>query len=365
MNLNQRLKQHGNVLLACGLAAGVVGAMGAAAQSVVDVTGGRLAVTAPSGDRSVKVEVQGRTARLFGFPGIPDGAAYGSLSGVSVQTGSGNDQVEVAVESAESFDLRVDTGIGQATSKVKWKVLAGAGSPAINIEIGGAGAQERLAVIEVDSESSFAAVNIETSPMTEVAAKVISSNVSDFLRVGFGATAPKTSLEVVSAAASLETEVRGGPTGAADELVYKIVQTRPAIVSTLWSIDTGAGNDKLEALIDAPGSTVTNRGSILARGGDDQVKLESNAFGTATGVTINGGAGNDQLEQLVKGRFLPSQTLQTTMLGGDGADSLVLTTDTGIFGTGLPNDLFPIINCGAGVDTFNAFGQIRGCESRQ
>ncbi len=201
--------------------------------------------------------------------------------------------------------------------------------------------------------------------MCKEAAKVVSSNRSDFLRVGFSATAPKTALEVISAADSLETEVRGGPGGTSDELVYKIVQDRMGVVSAVWEIDAGAGNDKVEALVDAPGSAVTLRGAIQARSGNDLVKVETNAFSATTGLMISGGPRSDNLLQTVEGRFQASQTLQTVMQGGDGNDELVLTTDTGIFGTGLPNDLFPIINCGPGTDSFNAFGNIRGCELRQ
>lgn len=354
-----------NIIRVLALTACACAAMGLQAQTSVELSGGRLAVTTPPGDQSVKVEVTGRSARLFGFPGIADGTTYGALSGVSVATGSGNDKVEFAVESADSFDIQIDTGLGQANSNVKWKVLAGSAAPAVNVAVAAAGTAERIVVVEVDSESNFTSVGINTSAMTEVAAKVVSSNVSDFLRVHFSATAPKTSLEVKSAAAALETAVRAGAAATADELIYKIVQSRPAMVNSSWEIDSGAGNDKIEALVDAPGSTVTQRGSILARGGDDFVKVETAAFSSVTGLAISGGAGNDSLTQTIKGRFQASQTLQTEMQGGDGSDSLVLTTDTGIFGSGLPNDLFPIINCGAGFDSYQAFGIIRNCEVRQ
>ncbi|MBL8217259.1 MAG: hypothetical protein JNK87_41445 [Bryobacterales bacterium] len=68
--------------------------------------------------------------------------------------------------------------------------------------------------------------------------------------------------------------------------------------------------------------------------------------------------------QTIQGRFQNSQTLQTAMFGGPGNDKLALSTDTGIFGTGLPNDTFPSIDCGLGNDLFQAFGLIRGCEAR-
>jgi len=130
-------------------------------------------------------------------------------------------------------------------------------------------------------------------------------------------------------------------------------------------LDTGAENagDLIIAKVSNSGGTVTHTGSILTRGGDDEVLLETSAFGTATGVLVNGGTQNDTLSQVIQGRFLASPTLQTRMLGGDGNDTLVIRTDTGIFGSG-GIDLFPIVNCGAGVDNFNAFGQILGCEAR-
>jgi hypothetical protein len=142
------------------------------------------------------------------------------------------------------------------------------------------------------------------------------------------------------------------------------MQARRAEVNLNWAIDTGAGEDQVDALVSASGSTVTQRGSVLTRGGNDTVQFETDAFSTVTGLTINGGPGADLLAQVIKGRFQSSQTLRTSMFGGDGDDELILTTDTGIFGTGLPNDTVPLIDCGLGTDRFNAFGLIRACESR-
>lgn len=59
-----------------------------------------------------------------------------------------------------------------------------------------------------------------------------------------------------------------------------------------------------------------------------------------------------------------SIALLATAIALIGGDILVSTTDTGIFGTGLPNDLFPIIDCGPGNDRFNASGEILSCEAR-
>lgn len=339
---------------------------GASAQTAAIVSGGRLSLTTPGRDQSVKVEVSGSgLARVFGFPGIADGTPYGGLSGVSVTTGSGNDKVEFEILTAHSFDVRIDTGFGAAESKVKWRILSGGVGPAANIAIAGAEGQSRLVGVEIESQSNQAAVSIDAGSATDVAAKVVSPNASDSLRVAFGATAPKASLELESSASALEVDVRGGATAGADELVYKITQNRRAEVNVNWAIDTGGGADKVEASITAPGSNVTHRGSVLTRAGNDTVQIDTEGFSTVTGLVLNGGPGADRLAQIIKGRFQASQTLRTSMLGADGDDELILTTDTGIFGTGLPNDLFPIIDCGLGFDRHNAFGLVRpSCESR-
>lgn len=358
MNLGMRM----GFLRLAGLAA--LGMTAALAQTSVTFVGGQLSLTTPGSDQNVKVEVEAAVVRLFGFPGITDGTAYSPVAGVAVITGAGNDQVEFDVQSALSLDVRIDTKTGPSKTLVKWKLLAGGAAPVASLDIDSGASGERYVSVELDSETPNATVLVDAGTATEVLTKVNSSNLSDTLRVSFGAAAPKTAFELVSAASSLTADVRGGGTGGQDELVYKITQTRPATVDVSWAIESGAGDDKIEAVISAPGATVKQRGSALAQGGNDFVLFESDAFSTETGLTLNGGLGTDYLAQVIKGRFQASQTLQTVMAGGDGNDILILTTDTGIFGTGLPNDLFPIINCGPGIDQFNAFGSIRGCESR-
>jgi hypothetical protein len=344
------------------IAAATAGLSGA--QTVATVSGGRLALTTPGGDQSVKVEVSSGLARVFGFPGLADGTSYSGLTGLTVLTGAGADSVEVEVRSVGSFDVNLDTGAGAATTKVNWAILPGGSNPAANITVNSDTNVDQKLNVEVESASQNAAVSIQTGELSEISTKVNSSNVSDALRVVFGATAPKTALEVGSNASALEVSVAAGASAATDELVYKITQSRPAEVSLNWAIDAGAGDDKVEAFVAAPGSTVTQRGNVLGRGGNDQLLFDTSAFSTVTGLTLNGGPGADELSQVIQGRFQASQTLRSRMLGADGDDSLRLTTDTGIFGTGLPNDLFPIIDCGPGNDGFNAFGVVRGCEFR-
>lgn len=334
------------------------------AQTTASQSGGRLSIVTSNADQSAKVEVRGATTRLFGFAGLPDGQAYVNLTGITVQTGSGNDKIEFDIESSASLDIAAWNGTGPSETTVKWKIQAGSLSPAANIVVNGTPLGSNKINIEVDNESNSASVSIDAGVATETAAKINSSGNSNFLRTTFAASAPKTSLEVNSGAAALELDIRSAALNSNDELIYKINQSRAGTVSANWNLDSGAGDDKIEALLTTSGSTVTHRGSIVSRAGNDTVLVETDAFATISGLTLNGGAGDDHLSQIVKGRFQMSQTLGTTLLGGDGTDYLTLETNTGIFGTGLPRDINPIINCGAGSDFFKVFGQIIACEAR-
>jgi hypothetical protein len=334
------------------------------AQTVANVSGGRLMLTTGNTSQNVKIEAVSGVVRVFGFAGIPDGTSYGAFSGLTLRTGAANDIVEIEVSSGQSYDVRVDTGAGNSETKLKWRILGGAALPAANFTRSGAQSGVQIVAIEVESESSRAAVAIDAGGATDVGAKVNSSNFSELLRVAFAASAAKVNFELGSAATSLEVDVRGGGTSGNDELVYKIAQSRAAQVQLNWALDALGGEDKVESVVSAPGSTVTTRGSVLGRAGNDSIQFETDAFATITGLTLNGGTGADRLSQVIKGRFQSSQTLRPVLLGGEGDDVLVLTTDTGIFGTGLDNDTFPLIDCGLGIDSFQAFGLIRGCESR-
>jgi hypothetical protein len=221
------------------------------------------------------------------------------------------------------------------------------------------------ATIEVVSEAPSASVSIDTGAAQEVAGKVVSPNASDFLKVALASAARKSSFDVTSAASMLELDVAGGLTTAQTEMKYDIAQTLTANIAVNWSLLTGAADDKIEAKLSAPGSTIVQRGLIRTGGGNDFALIESEGFSTVFGQTLDGGAGADELSIVTKGRYQASTTLRTRMVGGAGDDKLVLTTDTGIFGAGqgVP-ELFPVINCGDGIDQYNAFGQIISCESR-
>jgi hypothetical protein len=333
-------------------------------QTLANLTGGRLSLTTTGQSQNLKIEAVSGVVRVFGFAGIPDGTSYPAPTGVSLSTGAGNDSVEVEVSSAQSFDVRLDTGEGNSETKLKWRILGSASMPAATFTRAGATTGTQIVALEVENESSRAALSVDAGTASDVVTKLTSSNSSEYLRVGFTGNAPKLMFELNSAAAALDLDIRGGGTAGNDELVYKVAQSRPAQLQVNWALDALGGSDKVEAFVSAAGSTVTQRGNVFGRAGDDSILFETDAFATISGLTLNGGSGADRLSHIVKGRYQASQTLRPVLLGGDGDDELVLTTDTGIFGTGLPNDVFPLIDCGLGNDLFNAFGVIRACEAR-
>lgn len=335
------------------------------AQTVITQSGGRLSLLAPNGDQSVKVEVGpiAGAVRVFGFPGLADGQQYTGVTGLTIVTGAGFDKVEAKVDLAQSFDLRIDTGAGNSENKVVWEMQPGAQSATIDIASAPTGNQ--LASVEVESDARSATVTMRAPNATEFVGKISSGNVSDFMRAVVSSGASKSSFDLTAEAGALEIFATGGNSAAApNELSYVVTQKRLAPVSAVWDIRTSNLADKVEIKTSANGATVTQTGLVRSFGGDDFVTMETEAFSTVTGMSFVGDAGADQISQVIKGRFQNSQTLQSSLSGGDGDDVLVSTTDTGIFGTGLPNDREQIIDCGAGNDRFNAFGIILSCESR-
>jgi hypothetical protein len=360
-------------LLGSVLALGVIGsgtalfATSASAQTVATLSNGHLSLTTPDGDQNVKVEVGpgAGQVRVFGFSGLTDGAPYFGVTGVTVTTGNGQDFVEFDIDAPQGLDVSIDTRGGEGEAKILWDILPGLESADASVTLTSTGGSMPKATIEVVSEAPNASVSIDTGAAEEVAGKVVSPNASDFLKVALASAARKSSFDVTSAASMLELDVAGGLTTAPTEMKYAIAQTLTANIAVNWSLLTGGGADKIEAKLSAPGSTIVQRGLIRTAGGNDFVLIESEGFSTVFGQTLDGGAGADELSLVTKGRYQASTTLQTRMLGRAGNDKLVLTTDTGIFGAGegIP-ELYPVINCGDGIDQYNAFGQIISCESR-
>ncbi len=339
----------------------------AAGQSTATLLNGRLVVTAPpTGDRAVKVEVGPAAGftRLQGFPGIADGTSYSGVTALTIVTGAGRDTVEVSVQAAQSLALRIDTGAGDAETKIAWQVLRGVARAAVGIDIDSVPGGSQLASIEVDSEVRDTTVDIDTGHAREVAAKVLADDAADFVGVSYAGTAPKTQVEVVADASRLQVALRGNYFQGPSELGYVIGQLRPGTALVDFDVTLGDGSDKVEATVAASGSRITTTGAIRGGGGDDLIAVKTGGLATTSGLTMAGQDGNDQLFHTISGEYQMSQTLAPRFLGGNGNDQLRLDGHTLIRGTGLPNDASPLIDGGAGFDLYWGFGIIRNCEGR-
>ncbi len=344
----------------------LVSAAGSAfGQTTVSFVNGQLTLTATSGDQNVKVEMKGAegVANLFGFPGIPDGTAYSGVTGISIITGSGRDEVQFDIEQSRSLNLSSNTGAGDALTKVQWKIRPGAAQTNANLTLASVAGGLQLAEINFDPETTGnASLNINTGNAGEVVAKVAADDPMNRLDVTFNARGSKTLLEVLSAASTLNVNARGTHAAAFNEVGHSIAQIRPGTVNVATNVTLGAGPDKFESKVSAPGSNAVYSGTINAGAGDDLVLIETDSASSVNGQTLSGGDGNDFMQINSKGIFQLSQTLGTRLLGGNGDDSLILFTDSAIRGTGLPNDRVPVIDGGAGFDRYLGFGQILNCE---
>ncbi|MFM9957209.1 MAG: hypothetical protein ACKVZJ_03970 [Phycisphaerales bacterium] len=336
-------------------------------QTSASVAAGRLTLTTSNADQNVKVEVgpAAGTVRLFGFAGLADGATYSGINAVTVNTGTGRDEVQFDIQAAASFDARANLGTGDALTKTQWKILAGSASKTAGLTLTSAVGAAHLAEVNFDNESQGAAqVNIDTGNATIVSAKVIGDDPSTSLGVNFNCRAPITVLEVVTAAPALNVNLRGSYGNLMNEVKYVLNQLVTGTVNVNTDVTLGSGSDKVEGKISTPGSSNVFRGRTNAGDGDNLVLWEVEGASSVIGQAISSGAGRDFLSIQVKGFYQMSQTLGARISSGAGDDFLVLTTDTAIRGTGLPNDIEPVIDGGAGFDLFNAFGFILNCEGR-
>ncbi|MDX2147703.1 MAG: hypothetical protein SFZ23_09295 [Planctomycetota bacterium] len=338
----------------------------ASAQTSVSLVGGRLTITTNNAEQNVKVEMKEApgVARLFGFQGVLDGTAYAGVTGVTINTGAARDRVEFDIETRVSVDLRVNSGAGELESKTQVKVLPAAVPVVAGIAYTSLPGALKLVNVEVDNEAANARVSIDTGNATEVNAKVLSDDPSNSLNVAFNARGAKTTVELASAASVLDVSLSGAHATPGSEVKHVIGQLRPATVRVSNNVTLSSGSDKLESKVAAPGSSVTIVGAARGGDGDDLALFEIEGASVVNGLSLEGGAGNDLLSNQTKGVFQLSQTVGARILAGPGDDLLILTTDTAIRGTGLPNDVQNVIDGGEGFDLYNAFGLIRNCEGR-
>jgi hypothetical protein len=352
------------------LSAAVVAALAgtATAQTAVTLAGGRLTLTTPGTDQNVKVEMKEGpgVARVFGFPGVAEGTVYTGVSAVTVNTGAGRDEVQFDIEQPGSLDVRANTGAGDALSKVQWKVTrGGAGPVTAGLTLGSAAGGLQLAEVKFDVEfGGRTQINVDTGNAGEQNTEVNADDPAEFLGVNFNSRASKSTLGVTAAAPTVSVGLRGVHTAPLNELKYELKQLSTGSIAVSADVRTGGGDDKIEAKVSTMASAALLTGVVETGAGNDAAIFEVEGASNVFGLSLRGGAGNDFLSILSKGPFQLSQTVGVSIRGGDGDDFLILKTDSFIRGTGLPNDVTPVIDGGAGFDLFDAFGQILNCEGR-
>lgn len=349
--------------------------------------------------------------QVFGIGSIGEGAVFQGVRGITLITGAGDDQLEFVIDSPQSLDLVVDTGSGTAETKVQWRVpqsiasavgsldlRSGGGSTRTFVEVesaapdfrfgwnmnGGGGDKQvfgkfdfrpgsrnvtndiafslgggRHAVsMEVNSEAVRHAMRLNTGAISEISTKISSPNATESLSVDFTTTAPKTALEVQSAANVLNLNLGGNYGPFNNEVLYSVAQTRPGVVTANLGLRTGVVADKLEMNFSGPGSRLSLGGSIVTGGGNDEVKIETDMTASTT-LGTDLGTENDRAELLFKGPLFAPLAGLPRILGGDGNDAITLVAEQGFTGQS------PRINCGPGTDQVRGFGVILNCETRQ
>ncbi len=359
----KNLWSAGTVSIAAMLA--VAGA--ASGQTSVSFVGGHLTLVTPNGDQNVKIEMKGPEgqAALFGFPGIADATLVNGVIAISVITGTGRDEVQFDIEQASSLSITSDTGAGDALTKMQWKIRPSMLPVNAVYQMRSLPGSLQLAELQFDPETpGEARLSIDSGNAGEVKVKINADDPSSRLVASVNARGAKTEVEVISNAAELSMSGSGTHSAPLNEVKYSISQLRPANVAVAMNLGLGAGSDKFEGKISAPGSASLLTGSINGGGGDDFLLFEVGGLESVIGIAIDGAAGNDYVELKNSGVFQLSQTVGARLLGGAGDDRLLLSTDSIIRGTGLPNDVIPIINGGPGFDLYFGFGQILNCEGQ-
>ncbi|MFN7021466.1 MAG: hypothetical protein ACK4WH_09085 [Phycisphaerales bacterium] len=336
-------------------------------QTSMSLVNGQLTLITPNFDQNVKVEMKGpeRQAALFGFPGIADGTLVNGVSAIAVITGAGRDEVQFDIEQASSLSIISDTGAGDALTKMQWKIRPSQVPVDAAFEMRSSVGGLQLAELQFDPETAGEArINVNSGNAGEVKVKINSDDPSSRLSAAITARGAKTEVEVISAASELAVIGSGVHAAPFNEVKYGINQIRPGSVAVAMGVTMGSGNDKFEGKLSAPGSSNLLTGVVNAGGGDDFVLFEVNGQQSIIGLALEGAAGNDHLEIKNSGVFQLSQSVGARLSGGAGDDRLLLSTDSIIRGTGLPNDVIPIIDGGPGFDLYLGFGEIRNCEGQ-
>lgn len=309
---------------------------------------------------------------------------FGGITRIDARTGAGSEFLEFDIVASQSLALNLDTGSGDASVKIRWKVPPGAaatastlsmasGAGAVTVELdfesetaqssfvwandfGGGnkniqaqvgfksgsvdvlkdisftrlgGGTHRVAV-EVDSQASRADLRFDAGFAQEVGYKLTSSDPSASLMLAAATRAVKSAVEVLSAATATRVALRGGfATVSQAEAKYAVTQTAAGSLEAWLDLAPSVASTKIETQFESPSPQLTLGGRIATGSGADTIKVGSN-LRTVSSLAISGAGGDDVIEALF------------------GAGSSATTA----------------IDCGAGTDVAKAsVGTARNCET--
>ncbi|MDH4390023.1 MAG: hypothetical protein QE285_01215 [Aquabacterium sp.] len=355
-------------LTACGGGEDVVDAQSATAadkQALAATVAGRtlnFTYALPTNAKIIVGPAVGRV-EVYGLPDIPDGTVYNNISAIDWRSGTAVDAVQFEVTQAADFDLRVDTGAGDAQVDVKWIIPAGAPvniTPSVNI-VAGLGMKK----IQMQLESFTNTVNFAWTQrlgdgMAEVKGEMQfkqgSVNATGLMDLTFGNGMSKAELTVDNEAQNLVMNINPRNIG---ELGTKILSDDPTLSSRVNFNPVGvAGGSKIGFEMLSGAQQVTLGGTLVTGAGMDEVLYGFTALnGARVSANLNArtGASMDKLNFALKGLPTTAFILAGSIDMGSEDDEALLLTEGAVTGT-------ISVNCGPGIDKAIGFTQTTACE---
>jgi hypothetical protein len=402
-------------LAARATAAGLLGLVGATNPALAltlfnDPATGTLQIgNGAPGDKNLKVEVGPAAGQVRVVDRAAGGnpIAFTGVRAIRMATGAGTDFIEFDINASQSLALDIDTGAGDASFKIQWKLPPGAASTASslamrsgggrvdveldyesetarstfdwttdfgggdkvikagidfkpgviearkNVRLANLGGGSHQVAIEVDSDAANAALAFDSGFARDVVYKVLVDQPATRLDVTAATRGARSGIEILSAAPTTVVRLGGGTANVPlAETTVKVAQTVPGSIDARLNYATAATQSKFDASFDGSASTLRLAGTLTGSPGADSIKIDSNAI-VRSSLQLDAGGGDDVVDLAFARLAMPGVP---RVLLGAGNDLLTLLAGTGSNAT-------PVIDCGAGADTAKAaVGTPIGCE---
>ncbi|MDX2065337.1 MAG: hypothetical protein SFX74_06300 [Fimbriimonadaceae bacterium] len=324
-----------------------------AVQSVVFAqavqSGSTLTIVTPNTDDSFTVEV-GQIpgeARVFGAPGVIDGALFRGISSIVIRTNGGNDKVAVKVEAVTVPSIDINTGAGQSEVDLDFKVFATPSASSTVRVVGGDDLDKVL--VEMDSAAQRLTCNWTMDlrgGLNEGFAFVQSNDpsLSSAITINtFGGLDLDNWSVLMGINAPSQTVNLGGNLGAGmDGYLFSAKGNQRSNLALRSNLDLGLDMDKALYEVSEMATTTTS-GQLLTGGGNDV--LEAKFGGTLQGTGVFNTGDGDDLAVIGADRIAGAPRL----LMGAGNDFAEMNAFLGFTGS-------PSSDGGAGFDAFKGIG---------